>query len=263
MKIGFIGCGNMAQAMIGGIVDSRVIRGEEIIVSNPTTEKLNKVSEKWGVETTTNNLEVLRAKYIILAVKPHFYEKVIQEIGQNLEPFQVIISIAPGKTLSQLQEFFTTEQKIIRAMPNTPAMVGCGMTAVCANAMVDDEELDEICEIFGGFGKASVIKESMMEAVISVSGSSPAYVFMFIESLADGAVREGMPREQAIEFAAQAVYGSAKMVLETGIHPGKLKDAVCSPGGTTIEAVCALERGNFRASIEDAMQACANKARKM
>ena len=263
MIIGFIGCGNMAQAMIGGIVESKVVAADEIIVSNPSEDKLLKVKDQWGVHITQNNLEVLRAKYIILAVKPHYYETVILEIQQQLKSSQVVVSIAPGKTLNQLQDLFAKEQKLIRSMPNTPAMVGCGMTAVCANEFITKGELDEICEIFSGFGKTSVIKENMMEAVISVSGSSPAYVYLFIESLADGAVREGMPRDQAIEFAAQAVYGSAKMVLETGIHPAALKDAVCSPGGTTIEAVCALERGNFRGSIEEAMRACANKAREM
>lgn len=263
MIIGFIGCGNMAQAMIGGIVESKMVNADEIIVSNPSIDKLTKVNEKWGVHITQNNLDVLQANYIILAVKPHYYETVILEIQQHLKPSQVVVSIAPGKALHQLQTLFLQEQKLIRAMPNTPAMVGCGMTAVCANEVVTKEELTELCNIFDGFGKTSVIKENMMEAVISVSGSSPAYVYLFIESLADGAVREGMPREQAIEFAAQAVYGSAKMVLETGIHPAALKDAVCSPGGTTIEAVCALERGNFRASIEEAMRACANKAREM
>ena len=263
MIIGFIGCGNMAQAMIGGIVESKIVSADEIIVSNPSEDKLLKVKEKWGVHITQNNLEVLQAKYIILAVKPHYYETVIKEVQEHLKPNQVMVSIAPGKTLHQLQALLLQEQKWVRAMPNTPAMVGCGMTAVCANELVTKDELFELCEIFGGFGKTSVIKENMMEAVISVSGSSPAYVYLFIESLADGAVREGMPRDQAIEFAAQAVYGSAKMVLETGIHPAALKDAVCSPGGTTIEAVCALERGNFRASIEEAMRACANKAREM
>lgn len=263
MEIGFIGCGNMAQAMIGGIVESKRLMAEQIIVSNPGVDKLTFVQEKWGVNITQDNLQVAKAKIIVLAVKPHYYEKVISEIKNDILPTQMIVSIAPGKKLETLQTFFEKDQKIFRAMPNTPAMVGCGMTAICSNPQVTEEEMSYVCEILNGFGKTSVIQEQMMEAVISVSGSSPAYVYMFIEALADGAVREGMPRKQAIEFAAQAVYGSAKMVLETGMHPGELKDAVCSPGGTTIEAVCALEKGNFRSSIEEAMRVCAEKARKM
>ena len=180
MIIGFIGCGNMAQAMIGGIVESKMVNADEIIVSNPSIDKLTKVNEKWGVHITQNNLDVLQANYIILAVKPHYYETVILEIQQHLKPSQVVVSIAPGKTLHQLQTLFLQEQKLIRAMPNTPAMVGCGMTAVCANEVVTKEELTELCNIFDGFGKTSVIKENMMEAVISVSGSSPAYVYLFI-----------------------------------------------------------------------------------
>ena len=148
-------------------------------------------------------------------------------------------------------------------MPNTPALVGEGITAVCPNEQVTDKELTQVCEVLESFGKAEVIKESMMDAVIAVSGSSPAYVFMFIEAMADAAVAEGMPRAQAYQFAAQSVLGSAKMVLETGKHPGELKDMVCSPAGTTIEAVRVLEQTGFRGSVMECMKACADKSRNM
>jgi pyrroline-5-carboxylate reductase len=146
-------------------------------------------------------------------------------------------------------------------MPNTPALVGEGITAVCANDRVTEEELGYVCSVLKSFGKAEVVGENLMDAVVSVSGSSPAYVFIFIEAMADAAVADGMPRSQAYQFAAQAVYGSAKMVLETGLHPGQLKDMVCSPGGTTIEAVRVLEEKGFRSSVMEAMRACTKKAR--
>ena len=146
-------------------------------------------------------------------------------------------------------------------MPNTPALVCEGITGVCHNNLVTKEELDYVCNILSGFGKTEVVGENLMDVVVSVSGSSPAYVYMFIEALADGAVMDGMPRDKAYKFAAQAVMGSAKMVLETGKHPGELKDMVCSPGGTTIEAVRVLEEKGFRSSIIECMKACVNKAR--
>ena len=163
----------------------------------------------------------------------------------------------------QLQELFGKPVKIVRTMPNTPALVGEGITGVCKNELVTEEELSYICKIFSGFGKAEVLSEKLMDVVVSVSGSSPAYVFLFIEAMADAAVADGMPRAQAYKFAAQAVYGSAKMVLETGKHPGELKDMVCSPGGTTIEAVRVLEEKGFRSSVIEAMKACVKVAKEL
>lgn len=153
--------------------------------------------------------------------------------------------------------------KIVRTMPNTPALVGEGITGVCHNDLVTKEELEYVCHILNGFGKAEVVPERLMDVVVSVSGSSPAYVFMFIEAMADAAVADGMPRPQAYKFAAQAVLGSAKMVLETGKHPGELKDMVCSPGGTTIEAVRVLEQKGFRSAVFEAMKVCAEKSKGM
>ena len=156
---------------------------------------------------------------------------------------------------------FEKPVKLVRTMPNTPALVGEGITGVCHNNLVTKEELDYICNILSGFGMAQVLSENLMDVVVSVSGSSPAYVFMLIEAMADGAVADGMPRQQAYQFAAQAVLGSAKMVLETGKHPGELKDMVCSPAGTTIEAVRVLEAKGFRSSVIEAMKACVKKAK--
>lgn len=176
---------------------------------------------------------------------------------------QIIITLAPGKTLAWLEKMFKKPTKIVRTMPNTPAMVSEGMTAACPNEYVTDEELAYVCEILKSFGDVEVVPEKLIDAVVAVSGSSPAYVYMMIEAMADAAVAEGMPRHQAYKFAAQAVLGSAKMVLETGKHPGELKDMVCSPGGTTIEAVKVLEETGFRGALMQAMEICAEKSRNL
>ena len=263
MRFGFIGAGNMAQAMIGGILKAKLVSKDEIIASAATQKTLDAVKDKFGVETTLDNQEISKADMIFLAVKPVYCEQVLREIKDKLTKDRIIVSIAAGKTMAWLEEQLGKDTKIVRTMPNTPALVGEGITAVCPNEQVTDKELTQVCEVLESFGKAEVIKESMMDAVIAVSGSSPAYVFMFIEAMADAAVAEGMPRAQAYRFAAQSVLGSAKMVLETGKHPGELKDMVCSPAGTTIEAVRVLEQTGFRGSVMECMKACADKSRNM
>ena len=171
--------------------------------------------------------------------------------------------IAAGKTIAAIEEAFGKEIKLVRAMPNTPALVGEAMSALCVNAHVTEAELSEVQAIFNSFGIAEVVPESLIDAFVGVSGSSPAYVYLFIEAMADGAVAEGMPRSQAYQFAAQAVLGSAKMVLETGKHPGELKDMVCSPAGTTIEAVRVLEKFGLRSAVIEAEKVCADMSRNM
>lgn len=184
----------------------------------------------------------------------------IAEIQPTLPGGQIIVTIAPGKTLAWLGERLG-DVKIVRTMPNTPALVGEGITGVCKNNLVTEDEFAYVLKLLSSFGLAEAIPESLMDAVVSVSGSSPAYVFLFIEAMADAAVADGMPRAQAYKFAAQAVLGSAKMVLETGKHPAELKDMVCSPAGTTIEAVRVLEEKGFRGAVMDAMKACTAKAK--
>ena len=175
----------------------------------------------------------------------------------------IIVDIAAGVTILDVKKYFDKDVKVIKAMPNTPALVLQAMSAISFDDLVTEEDKNCITSIFNSFGKCEVVDETMMDAVTSVSGSSPAYVFMFIEAMADAAVAQGLPRKQAYTFAAQAVLGSAQMVLETGMHPGALKDMVCSPDGTTIDAVCELERTGFRASVESAMRACGEKSKKM
>ncbi|MCD2492389.1 pyrroline-5-carboxylate reductase [Lacrimispora sp. NSJ-141] len=263
-RIGFIGCGNMAKAIIGGIVGKNIMAPGDIIASNRSRKALDYAEETWGISVTSDNLEVAReAEIVVLSVKPQFYSQVIGEIKEAVQESQLIVSIAPGKTLAWMEEQFGRPLKFIRCNPNTPAMVGEGITSVTPGDKVTETELSRVIEILESFGKASVVSEAMIEAVIAVSGSAPAYAFMFMEAMADGAVSLGMPRAQAYEFAAQAVLGAAKMVLETGFHPGALKDMVCSPGGTTIQAVRVLEERGLRSSVIEAMIACADKARSM
>jgi len=198
-----------------------------------------------------------------MAVKPQIYAEVLPTVQSNIRPETVVISIAPGKTLSYLENSISKDNKIVRVMPNTPALVGAGCTGVCKNGNVTTEEFEVVMKILSSFGVAVEVKESQMDAVVAVSGSSPAYVFMMIDAMADAGVAEGLDRKSAIRMAAQAVLGSAKMVLETGKHPAELKDMVCSPAGTTIEAVAVLEESGFKAGIIDAMRVCADKSRNM
>lgn len=263
MRLGFIGAGNMAQAIIGGVLESGLIAKNNIIASAATQDTINRIQKKFGIITTLDNKKVAEADIIVLAVKPVYCQEVIEEIRKNINSKQIIVSIAAGKTMNWLEEAFGGKKKIIRTMPNTPALVGEGITAVCPNENITEDDLKEVCDILESFGKAEIIKESLMDAVIAVSGSSPAYVFMFIEAMADAAVAEGMPRVQAYQFAAQSVLGSAKMVLDTKKHPGELKDMVCSPAGTTIEAVRVLEETGFRGNVMACMKACAEKSRNM
>lgn len=264
MKIGFIGLGNMASAMIGGILKKNLYSPEDLIGADKFEEAVKRAAETFHIHTTTDNIEVAEAAdVLILAVKPQFFEGMIAEIKGAVGEDKLVISIAPGKTMEWLMDHFGKEMKLVRCMPNTPALVGEGCTGFCTYSMVTEEEQETARKILESFGKAYPVPENLMDTVVGVSGSSPAYVFMFIEAMADEAVAEGMPRALAYEFAAQAVLGSAKMVLETGKHPGELKDMVCSPAGTTIQAVKVLEEKGFRAAVMDAMEACIEKSRNL
>ena len=263
-KIGFIGSGNMGRAMIGGIISSGLVPASHLIASAKTQATLDTLSEQYGIRTTLDNETVaVESDIIFLAVKPYLYETVIKEIKDSVTDDKIIVAIAAGQTISRIESLFSKDIKLVRTMPNTPAMVGEGMTAACRNEFVTDEELEGAKKILSAFGKVEVVSEHLMDVVVSVSGSSPAYVFMFIEAMADAAVADGMPRAQAYQFAAQAVLGSAKMVLETGKHPGELKDMVCSPAGTTIQAVRVLEEKGMRSAVIEAMMKCLDISRNM
>lgn len=264
MKLGFIGLGNMATAMIQGMIAKGIMDKGEIVGSSKSNDTASMVQKKLGIDTYTDNQKVAKISDVLfLAIKPQFMEEVLREIKPALSKETIIVSIAAGKTMEWIEKNIGGNHKIFRCMPNTPAQVGEGCTAVCGNKQVNDDEREMVLRLLQAFGQASFVEEKQMDAVVAVSGSSPAYVFMFIEAMADGAVKAGMPRKQAYEFAAQAVLGSAKMVLETAKHPGTLKDMVCSPGGTTIEAVKVLEEKGFRGIIMDAMEACIRRNREL
>lgn len=265
MKIGFIGLGNMATAMIGGMLQKGVTQSQDVIGFDKLDAARQKIAESLHIGIAESNREAAqKADILFLAVKPVFMDEVIEEIRDTVGDGTLIVSIAAGRTLDYLYSAFGKEElKIIRCMPNTPALVLEGCTGVSAGKNVTEGELEQVLTLLRSFGVASVVPERMMDVVVGVSGSSPAYVFLFIEAMADEAVAAGMPRAQAYRFAAQAVLGSAKMVLETGKHPGELKDMVCSPGGTTIDAVKVLEEKGFRAAVMDAMEACIEKSKNM
>lgn len=263
-KIGFIGAGNMASAMIGGIVNSKLVEPDMVIASAYSQGTLDRIYKNFGIKTTKDSKEVTRnSDIVIVAVKPDIYDDILEEIKDFIDDSKIIVTIAAGKSIEDIESIIGNDKKIVRTMPNTPALVNEAMSSLSINRNINDEDLEAVTEVFNSFGNTEVVPEYLIEAVIGASGSAPAYVFLFIEAMADAAVIAGMPRQQAYKFASQAVMGSAKMVLETGKHPGELKDMVCSPGGTTIEAVKVLEEEGFRASVIKAIGACIDKSKKM
>ena len=266
-KIGFIGGGNMAKAIIGGLINSGQMTPSAIWIYDRKPSTNQQMAEQYGINAA-ESAEALAQHVDILfgAVKPNVILKVLKELANSLKKEAVVVSIAAGVTLDNLASVLGHDRKIIRAMPNTPSLVGEGMTSVTPNVLVEQseqQETDAVVAIVESVGQAAVVDEYLIHSVVGVSGSAPAYVFMFIEAMADAAVAGGMPRAQAYRFAAQAVKGSAQMVLETGKHPGELKDMVCSPGGTTIEAVKVLGEKGFRSAVIEAMQRCMAKSDKL
>ena len=226
--------------------------------------KYNHNVKKYNIKKAKDeNQAVKESNIFILAVKPNIVSKVLQKIKDELSEKTIILSIAAGISINFIENIIGDNKKIIRAMPNTPAQVLSGMTAVTFNKNIENSEKEIIFKLLNSFGKSVEIEEKLMHAYTGISGSLPAYVYMFMEALADGGVLCGMPRNKAYEIVAQTVAGSAKMLLETGKHPGQLKDEVCSPAGTTIEAVRVLENGNFRGNVIEAVVACTEKSKEM
>lgn len=257
--IGFIGIGNMGYAMLNGA--RKNFEKEELTYTDVNQKRLEFIKEKTGIRYLQDCTTLVeRCKYIVLAIKPQFYDTVLDNIKDKVRKEQVIISIAPGKTIESLKSKLGDDIRIVRAMPNTPALVNEGMSGICySNNIFTEAEQSVVLKLFSSFGKYEIVSEQLMDAVVCASGSSPAYVYMFIEALADSAVKYGLPRDKAYTFVAQTVLGSAKMVLETGKHPAELKDQVCSPGGTTIAGVTALEEYGFRNAIMKASDSCFEK----
>lgn len=262
-KIAIIGAGNMGYAILRGITGGGIFSPSAITVADKS-EACRQRAANEGVAVTSESGEAVKdAKLIILAVKPNMFDAVAAEIGANISADAVIVSILAGKTLKTIESAFGEDAKLIRVMPNTPALVGCGMSGICLNASVSDEEIAEVGKIFGSFGVARIVDEDMMDTVTGISGSGPAYAFMFIDGLMKAGVKNGMSESDAKLFAAQTVLGAAQMVLKNDISPEQLKINVCSPGGTTIEAVKVFEENDLYGIIEKAVDACIAKSKKM
>lgn len=264
MKIGFIGTGNMGSSIIKGILSSKFEKSENINIFDLDKEKVNNLVKEYGVNTTNSEKELAEnCNIIILSVKPHIIPIVLKNLSGNVKKDTIILTIAAGISISVIENALGEDKKVVRTMPNTPAQVLSGMTAVTFNKNIENSEKEIIFKLLNSFGKSVEIEEKLMHAYTGISGSLPAYVYMFMEALADGGVLCGIPRNKAYEIVAQTVAGSAKMLLETGKHPGQLKDEVCSPAGTTIEAVRVLENGNFRGNVIEAVVACTEKSKEM
>lgn len=265
MDIGFIGCGNMASAIIKGIVESKVIKGENIYAYNPTESKTDNLAAKYGINKCKNAKEVVSfADYIVLAVKPNKISAVLNEINLELEKSNnVLISIAAGKTIEFIRDNLSHDNKIVRVMPNINAKVKESCTAYCANKKVTAGEKKKIEKIFGAVGTITEIDESMFPLFGVIAGCSPAFAYMFIDALARAAIKNGMKKDEALKFAAQSVYGSAKMISESDCHPFELIDRVCSPGGTTIEGVISLQKDGFESAVHNAVEAAVDKDKKL
>ena len=267
-KVGFIGAGNMGSAMIRGMIGSGIVDKSEVGVSEKFEGSREKIKEL-GVDVMDDNAAITRdSDTLFVVVKPYQLDDVLPDIRENLAADQILIYVAAGRSISSVEQACMSMEvagkiKVVRCMPNTPALVGEGMTAIAVNANMTDEDNEKVLEYMRSFGKAKLVGEEMMDCVTGLSGSSPAFVYMMIEAMADAAVAEGMTRPQAYEFAAQTVRGAATMVLKTGQHPGALKDAVCSPGGTTIEGVLTLEDTGFRSSVVAAVTAAVERSREM
>lgn len=263
MKIGFIGFGNMATAMAGGMIRYGGYEPQDITVSARDIEKLKSRAEQMGVNYTTENKLVAKwADVLFLAVKPYLIAEIIREIREEVRPETVIVSVAAGVAIKDIKAAFEKPVKIMRALPNTPALVGEGMTLYNSNEMVSMEDEAKVLELFGSFGLAEKIEEDKFAGAGSMTGCSPAFIYMLMEAMADAAVLEGLKRDKAYVLAAQTVKGAAEMLLSTGLHPGELKDMVTSPGGTTIEGVRTLERLGFRSAMMEAIIAAAQKTGK-
>lgn len=264
-RLGLIGAGNMGSAILRGMLDANYIKASQVVVCDSSRRRMEELADEFPSATYCDSAIDLVAQcdMIILAVKPYFIQGVIDDVRDALDG-KAVISIAAGWTVAMLAEALAgTTATYLRVMPNTPAMVGEGMTALCDDSTFSKDDFAFAKGIFDAVGRTVILPERLFDGVIAISGSSPAYVYMMIEAMADAGVKEGIPRACAYEMAAQAVLGSALMVLSSGTHPASLKDAVCSPGGTTIEAVEELERKGFRAAVMDAMGACAEKSRQM
>lgn len=264
LTIGFLGAGKMATALAKGFLHANLVTPQQIMASDPSEEANAAFARETGARTSAFNPDILKfADVVVLAVKPNMVDAVLAEIGETFCERHLLVSIAAGVTLARLEGALDSGARVIRVMPNTPALVGASATAFALGKAASPEDARLARQLFSAVGAAYPVKEPLLDAVTGLSGSGPAYGYLFIEALSDAGVAEGLPRDVAIKLAAQTLLGSARMVLETGLHPGQLKDNVASPGGTTIEGIHELEKGAFRATVINAVRAATAKSRKL
>lgn len=262
-KTAFIGGGQMAEAIIGGLIAGQVSRPDALWATDPVAARCDRLKSRFGILVGSDNRQAVAwADVVILAVKPQALPDVLKEIGPELSRV-LVISIAAGVTIRAIGEQASGVRRIVRAMPNTPALVREGMTALAFGSGLSEEDRETARAVFEAVGRVIPVEERLMDAVTGLSGSGPAYVFQAIEALADGGVKMGLPRQTAELLAAQTVLGAAKMVLESGEHPAKLKDRVASPGGTTIAGLHELEQGGFRATLMGAVEAATKRSQEL
>lgn len=263
-KIAFLGAGNMAEALVKGLLRAGAASPAEIACAEPREERRREIERRYGVRTGASNAEAAAgADVVVLSVKPQVADAVLAEISAAVGTAKLLVSIAAGLPIAAIAARLVPGARIVRTMPNTPALAGAGAAALAAGPHATPADVALARALLESVGTAVVVAEPLLDAVTGLSGSGPAFVYLFIEALADGGVKAGLPRSEALALAAQTVLGAAKLVLETGEHPGRLKDQVTSPGGTTIAGIHALERAGFRGAVIDAVEAAARRAREL
>ena len=263
-KVGFIGSGNMAEAIIKGVIGAGLIPPKNVMCSDILEDRTRLLSDSHGITASSDNLDLAYlTDVVVLAVKPQVMGFVLKEIVEAVDESKLVISIVAGVTLKSIKSSFKQGSRIIRVMPNTPALIGEGVAAISLGTNATEEDLNVTKRIFDSVGTTVVVEERYMDAVTGLSGSGPAYIFLMIEALIDAGVKVGLDRDTARTLAVQTVFGAAKMLLETGEHPAELKDKVTSPGGTTTVGLHVMETGKIRAVMIDAVEAATNKSKEL
>ena len=261
--IGFVGAGNMAEAMIRGLLRGRVFAPQQVVASAPREERRRELAETYGIRATQDNREAAGQAIVVLSVKPQIIGRVLDEVAEAIRADALVISIAAGVPVAAIQSKLPSGRRLVRAMPNTPALVDAAATAIARGEHAHDADLDDAKRIFDAVGITVILDESALDAVTGLSGSGPAYVFLILEALSDAGVKVGLSRRDAQRLAAQMLLGSAKLLLETGEHPGRLKDMVTSPGGTAITGLHTLENGGLRTTLMNAVEAATKRSREL
>lgn len=262
-SIGFIGAGNMAEAMIRGLLRGKVFAPADVVASAPREERRRELAETYGIRAVEDNREAARQAIVVLSVKPQIFGRVLDEVAGDIGAEALVISIAAGVPVAAIQPKLAGGTRVVRAMPNTPALVEAAATAIARGEHARESDLDDARRIFDAIGVTVVLDESQLDAVTGLSGSGPAYVFLILEALSDAGVKVGLSRRNAQLLAAQTLLGSAKLLLETNEHPGRLKDMVTSPGGTAITGLHTLENGGLRTTLMNAVEAATKRSREL